>query len=281
MAGKLTPHEIEQAKEKIRNRYSKLIRLYSKPRSIKDAFEERYINALKSKMDISIFLFAEIEAVDELLKKEEAKQEQLKLKGEAKEAVKNQTTFADKVHQENKKRLEKYERVHLSEGADEEMEYLIGAMRRLLNDYWPAIISVFKEKKHTVYFDKVNNFHHRLIVNYDYDGPNVPITKHYITALSQRAYGQKKLDYEHRYIIQESAFLLNEMADLFAEIIAKDQIPYPERKLMIDPKVYQAAKGRYYKLFNGKSYKDSLVNVSEFVLSLINDFRFRGIKRQY
>ena len=68
---KLTHDEIKKVLSKIRQKYEILISDYNKSSTILENFEDRYISALQNKMDLSVFLLAEIEAVEELINKEE------------------------------------------------------------------------------------------------------------------------------------------------------------------------------------------------------------------
>ncbi|HYW84861.1 MAG TPA: hypothetical protein VFB30_16475, partial [Spirochaetia bacterium] len=64
---KLTPGEISSSMEKIRKRYDEYISKFFKPRSLREAFENRYMKALRTGIDISSFLIAEISAIEELI----------------------------------------------------------------------------------------------------------------------------------------------------------------------------------------------------------------------
>ncbi len=66
---KLTPTEISEVIAKIRKKYDEYVSAYYKPKSLKEAFERRYIGALRSGVDVSTFLLAEISAIEELIKK--------------------------------------------------------------------------------------------------------------------------------------------------------------------------------------------------------------------
>ena len=65
---KLSPEEITRVVAKIRKRYEDYIYKFFKPKTVLFAFEERYLEALQRKTDVSTFLMAEISAVEELIK---------------------------------------------------------------------------------------------------------------------------------------------------------------------------------------------------------------------
>lgn len=276
MAGRLNGQEINSALKKIRSRYNELIRFYKKPHYILDAFEERYISALKNKMDLSVFLLAEIEVVEKLIIKE--KQAKTTINKEKKKTV--EPTFADKVFEENRKKLNKYPSINIAIDADEEMEHLFGAIRSLLNNYWPAILVIFRDKRHTHTGDQLNEYYNKLLANYDYTGP-IPIAKHYVDNLANDYGSAKKVDFEHRIIMQETAFLLNDICDFFIKIINNHEIP-DQNKILVFEKGQQNHSDQSHKdLFKGRTYSESFHLVLSYMQDIITDFRFKGIKRQY
>ena len=74
---KLTPGEIRSTVAKIRAKYKDYTYKYFKPASVAEAFEERYVQALRNGLDISSFLLAEISAVEELIRPAGAGEEPL------------------------------------------------------------------------------------------------------------------------------------------------------------------------------------------------------------
>ena len=96
--------EISASVEKIRKRYDEYISKYFRPRSLRDAFEKRYLAALKAKVDVSSFLLAEISAVEELIEREEQKIQ----RGPARPPKEKEPSFADRVLEENQARINSY-----------------------------------------------------------------------------------------------------------------------------------------------------------------------------
>ena len=72
---KLGPIEVEAAVNGIRKKYNDLIVEYMKPKIIKDSFEDRYISALRARVDMGNFIFTEIQVVSKLIKDEKEKQQ--------------------------------------------------------------------------------------------------------------------------------------------------------------------------------------------------------------
>ena len=274
----LNDNEIKLTLKKIRSKYDELVRFYKKSRVLSDAFEERYMSALRKKNDISVFLLAEIEAVEVLLKKEDLKSKEEKIVKVEKQETKE--TFADKVFDENRKKIQKYPGVDLGSESDEEASKLLGAMRQLLNDYFPALNYIYKERRHTTEGEYVTGIYHKLVTQYDYKN-EVPIAKHYCSALTRQPRDFKKIDYEHRFLMQETAFLLNDIYEALDMIVKKNNIPLPENKIIIIKNDKQNIDNNFNVLFNNLSYAESMMKVIAYIQGILTDFRLKGIKKNY
>lgn len=270
---KLTETEIIQILEKIRTKYNKLINEFNKPQSIIKSFEERYLDALKRRMDISVFLLAEIEAVEELNNREFEK----KMNAKEDELMKKEKpqTFADKVFKENRKKILKYPRLKLNEDADEEVERLIGALRHFLINYWPAITYIYKNNFHSHLKTKFGEYSHKLLTQYDYKG-NVHVAEHYIHSLKMIPRDNKKIDYEHRFLLKETAFLINEIFHNLIDALKNENIPSPTEKLQV---IGMAADDWFKRNFKGLTNRDSFEKVCNYLKNVILDFRIKDIRR--
>jgi hypothetical protein len=275
MGKQLNNEEIKIALKKIRGKYDKLVTDFKKSRVISEAFEERYMSVLKSRQDLSIFILAEIEAVEELYKKEESKKE--KELSEKPEKQEDKKSLADKIFEENRLKIVKYPKMDLGYDSDEEASRLLGAVRQYLNDYFPAITYIYKERRHTSEGDKLNDYYNKLLTQYDYKG-DFPIARQYIASLFRQPRDFKKVDYEHRFIMQETAFLLNDIVEILDQLIKKSLVPMPETKLVLQKKEVSP---RFFELFNGITFEESIKKNFEFLSNILTDFRFKGFKKSY
>lgn len=269
---KLTNTEINQIIEKIRKRYNSLIKDFHKPKSLISSFEERYFKTLKESKDLSVFLLAEIEAVEELYKTEEEKREIEKQK----KLNKNDESFADKVYESNRKKIEKYPKIDLSFDADEELERFIGAIRCFLINYWPAITNVFKNDLNSTLKSLFGEFHYQLQIKYDYKN-DPPITRNYRDILKIIPINQKKLDFEYYYILKETAFLLNEISDALKSILKENRVPNADLKLSISDLNQKEWHNKYFKDLTNKECIEKVYN---YLADVIIDFRIKDIKKK-
>lgn len=273
----LNDKEIRLAINKIKAKYEEIIKEFKKGRSLLDAFEERYMKALKNRMNISVFLLAEIEAVEELYRREQAKKELEEREKIERNSNQNKESFADKVYNENLKKISKYPKINLGSDSDEEIERLLGAVRDLINNYWHALVIIYKEKRFSTESEAIQEYYHKLLANYDYTG-DFPIAKRYVDALHRKPKDLKKVDYEHRYILQETAFLLNDIAKTLNDVIQMDSIPNSNKKLNTK-EVMLKQNSWFYEYFKNLTHKESVQKVLKYVNEVIDDFRFKGIKK--
>ena len=280
--GNLTTAELNAALSKIRARYSQLTRDFKKSRILGENFEERYINAVRNRQNLSAFILGEIEAVEELYKREEekAKQQQAAQKSVAESKEKERISaksIADQIAEQNAMRIQKYPVVELGAEAAEDISRLMGAIRILINDYYPALNVVFRDAGHSVYAEKFSTFYNRLMTEYDYKG-DVPMARRYKDLASVRSADHLKVDYEYRYVLQETAFLLNDIYACLSSLIRNEEVPMPAKKIVIGPSKF-AISEKYKLTFNGKKYFEAVGIVKDFIDEILIDFSLHNIKR--
>jgi hypothetical protein len=148
---KLSESQIDEGIRIIRKLYDDYIIQYMKGVKIKNEFEERYLHALRNRMDLSTFVGAETEAIRNLIKKEEdltaiqirrAQKHIAHPKEKTKEEPKED--FADRVIRENMKKIEKYPELFIHEDASIEIKKLYGTLNLLDREYWPLFDRALK-----------------------------------------------------------------------------------------------------------------------------------------
>jgi len=145
---KLTPGEISSSVEKIRKKYEQYVAKFYKSRFLRSAFEDRYLKALRAGVDISSFLLAEISAIEELLQREEARLAAAPPKPAAPSAP--APGFADRVLEENRKRIAKYPEVPFHPDASEEIRRILGALAELHRNTWQKLGHVLRKTMYSM-----------------------------------------------------------------------------------------------------------------------------------
>jgi len=276
----LSQTEINAVLSKVRSKYDLLFRTYKKSRVLSEMFEERYKDAIKTKLDIMNFLKAEIDVVDDIIKKEEEKKiQEDKLKEE--EAIQTkkrneiELSIAEKLQQEYRQKILKYPSAMMSVELDEELDHLIGTMRDFLNSYLPALTYIYREKAHTFEGEKLNMLYDKVVIQYDYKG-DAPITRRLITAYKQN--DSKRMDTERNFVMKETAFLFNELMEELQEVLDKNSIPFPSNRIILPKTLSQESK--FTKIFDNKTFKDAFIIVFEQLKQIITDFRIKDIKKK-
>jgi hypothetical protein len=246
---KLTPGEITAVVEKIRRKYEEYTYKYFKPKSLQGAFEERYLRSLRASVDVSSFLLAEISAIEELIKREE---ERIVLPPPSTP----HTDIADKVIEENRKRIAKYRDSDFHPDASEDARRLLGALQQIAEEHWPALTSALR--------DTASNMNSLEMLNLDSqlrylsapgrDG-TPPFLVRYVGQLKRFPRNYAAIDREDKEFILEAAFFLNDLLSILERV------------------------RRVYKDLNAQA-KESLGTAIDFTWGAIGDFRLKDLKRR-
>jgi hypothetical protein len=253
MPRKLTPGEISASVEKIRKRYDEYITKYFRPRSLRQAFEKRYMAALHAKVDVSSFLLAEISAVEELIEREDQKIQRGPPREETKE---KEASFADRVLEENRARISNYRDLPFHPDAGEEVRCLAGALTDFEQKAWPEIGMALKETMYSPKSSEMLTLDSQLRDLAASARDQVPAgLSRLVTELGKFPRNYPAIDREEKDYILEAAFFLN---DLLA-ILGRVNRVYTEMP---------------------EEQKKALENGTARVTALISDFRLKDLKRQ-
>ena len=251
-ARKLTPGEISSSVEKIRKRYEEYISKYFKPKTLREAFEGRYIKALRGGIDISSFLLAEISAIEELIGREE----QRVMAGPARPAPAKEPSFADKVLAENRKKILKYPDVAFHADAGEEVRRLAGALGALLQESWPDLSSALHETMYAMSSSEMLSLDSQLRFLAPANKDEMPqFLSRLVAQLRKFPRSYPSIEREEKEYILEAAFFLN---DLFV--------------------VLERVKRVYTEM--GDRQKKILDDNLNHVWGIISDFRLKDFKRR-
>ena len=250
---KLTPGEISDVIEKIRKRYDEYIYKYFKPKILKGAFEDRYLDALRNNLDISSFLLAEISVIEELIRNEEERVAAVPVEPAQKEEKK---TLADKVLEENRKKIEKYEDVFIHQDAREEIRKLLGALNELDVKYWGGLATILRNTPYSMNSITMINMEAQLRYLGNVTSEGVPQRlERYLAMLKAFPRDYHALDREEKEYILEVSFFLHDLLDLLV-MVAEG---YEEKKN-----------------FN----KNDLDEIIKYISGIIVDFRLKDLKRK-
>jgi len=211
---KLSSKEVEAALLRIRKTYDDYIITYMTPIDEKSAFEDRYIEALHARVDLTRFIRDEIGYLQTLIQKgEDAKVRQSVPVRPSPPGKKK--SFADKIMEELERKIESYPEIDLHEDASVEIKKLYGALRELDLKHWQTI-SEFIRKVHssTVSY----NLENRLIRMTTISGESVPPElERYLFLLNQGGRYTSDLFRESQECIKRASFFLHELRHILLE----------------------------------------------------------------
>jgi len=131
--------EVDKVVHKLKQLYRHYAAIYGEGTFNLKAFEKRYIDALKGKVDINAFLHAEISVFEELKcrvikpeKKKEGKYEP------------SYSEIADRIIEENVAKIKKYKYIDIHPDAEVEVKYLLGAVTDFYYSTWTNASEIIK-----------------------------------------------------------------------------------------------------------------------------------------
>ncbi len=270
MFQQLSTKEIKLVLEKIRTKYENIITTFGKSQALLDNFNDRYFDALKKRTNITVFLLAEIEAVEEIFKNEEQKVAD----AEKKRKMKQGKSFIDGVMEENKRRYSKYPRVELSVDCDEEVCHLCGAIRHWLNGYYPVAVMVAKSLNNSALAKKITQSYDEFSYQIGYSG-EMSVAKHYLSCV-ESSHDSNKVMFEYRRLIQDIGFLLNSNFTLIKELLQNIVGNQKVDALLVTLSHSKSIVAT----FKGKGVFDAVQLVKDELEAIIVDFRLKDIRKK-
>jgi len=249
---KLTPGEISSTVEKIRRKYDEYIVKYFKPRSLRDAFETRYIKSLRAGVDVSSFLLAEISAIEELTNREEQRIQA----GPVRPSAEKEPSFADKVLEENRKRIAAYADVPFHNDAGEEVRRLVGALSGLVRDRWGDLSVALRDTMYAMNSSEMLTLDSKLryLSTTSKDEPPAFMAR-LMSQLRRFPRNYAAVEREEKEYILEAAFFLNDLLVVLERVKKVYTEMAPEEKKVLD-------------------------DTMAYVWGVITDFRLKDLKRK-
>jgi len=131
MPGKLTQKELERIVEKLRGQYEENQKIYGPVYFNLKGFNDRYLQALRNRIDLQTFVAAEVTALEELKKKVEKKVRERKIRTE-----KSFTKKIEKMIDDMAEKTRKYPAFFEESGLPEEFQRLCGGLQVFHDREW-------------------------------------------------------------------------------------------------------------------------------------------------
>lgn len=250
---KLTSSEIDQALEKIRKLYDDYMVRFIKSRKTRKAFEERYLEALRARIDLDRFLSMEVAIIKQMLAQaeEETQKETARLErigkigdpwerrgdagggdtgGQGKGKKKD---FADRVIEKMKEKAAKYPTVGLDNSELWEVDHLIGGLQKLEREVWPAIDRLYRQLYPNRFDGPRIMLENRLLELAESRMGGIPQVLHPLQLLLGRfPRDYRKIEWEVKQAILRASFFLHTLKGELEKLLNDSYLAESDRKIV-------------------------------------------------
>jgi len=255
MKEKLSYDELSKVIAKLRAEYDRLSREMDSGLFDRPSFEQRYTDALKSRIDIQTFAFAEMSALEEKKKIHQQREREIRIRTD-----KTYTKKIDRMLEEMAERTRKYPLLYGDSGISEEASRLCGAFDLLYYENWLPLDWIIEKddlKSRTRYAALTREF----LKFIGKSGRSLPLEVDKYVMESGRN-GDEKAD---RQFLQEAAMLLSSVISFLQDL---QEFRSPDDLLEFPGSPDKPS------VFNGYRRKDAWDMIGQNFSAVINDFRF-------
>lgn len=214
MKNGLSKQETDLAISKIKKAYIQKAAKYDNSIFDVERFNKRYMDSLRMNLPITNFISSEMLVLQELQKRAVEKYPPKKTPKE--QSLSN----ADKLIQKFEQQIKKYPLVDFADRADEESCRLVGMLQTLYQEWGTAIPSnksLSPGTKASVLSQKIDDRLFELLIPQKNGFPRK--VNDFGMTISRLISGKKEQTKAKRDFFKEAGFLLNDLSDLFHEII--------------------------------------------------------------
>ena len=214
---RLSSHELTQAIEKIRKGYDDYRVRYITSGRERRRFEERYIEALRSRADMAAFVAAEMEFLHTLMEQGEEQQRRETSRSDERQRAGDSSNaaadHADRVIAALKEQVAKYPTVGLGHEDLWELDHLYGALFVLEREYWPPVERIYRRVYPSRFSGPRLLLESRLYELTETRGDEFPVRLNAIRDLLQRfPRTLVQIEREAKNCILQAAFFLHDLA---------------------------------------------------------------------
>ncbi|MFW5712348.1 MAG: hypothetical protein ACOCXF_05035 [bacterium] len=274
---KLNSKEIDQLVAKIRSLYDDYMVKFIQGSREKTGFEQRYFDALKSRVNLQRFLLVELKIVQQLIAREELLQGRQEAEAylrekdlvgpngrggakdvgaqAAEESEEPQGDFADRVIEQMQRKAEKYPPVGLESNEVWEVDHLFGGLQKFERELWPPVDRVYRKVYPSRYDGPRLMLETRLLELAEARMGGVPQVLHTLQLLMGRfPRNYREIEWEKKHTILKASFFLHTIRGELEKLRQEAYLSEEDRR--------------------------AVFNANEFVNALIEDFRLKDLKEK-
>lgn len=210
----LSKQETDLAISKIKKAYLEKAKKYDNSIFDIERFNKRYLDSLRMNLPITNFISSEMLVLQELEKRG------LEKYPPKKAPPKQSPSKADKLIQQFEQQIKKYPLIDFADRADEESCRLVGMLQTLYQEWGSAIPTNKSLSPGTKAYEltqKIDDRIFELLIPQKNGFPRM--VNDFNTTISRLISGKKEQTKAKRDFFKETGFLLNDLSDLFHEII--------------------------------------------------------------
>ncbi|ADK82803.1 hypothetical protein [Sediminispirochaeta smaragdinae] len=259
----LSQEEVGKAVDKLRRTYDSIIVGYMLSPRLKSGFEDRYLQALRARIDMKNFLAAEMQALKEL----SADCEQRRIADEnrrladsgngvdRKRVAAKREDFADRILRRLREKMDIYPGIGLRWDESYDLDRLYGAMRQFESEYWASIAKVFRRIYPSRYSGPLVELERNLFEFTGYGGDGFPPRLYAYNNLENRfPRDERQLGQESMRAMLDASFFLHELEAALRDLEQEGSVDGKERK--------------------------QVESAAEFVHTILSNFRLQDLKRR-
>lgn len=228
---RLNQKDIEKNLKDIRGAYNTFISKYGKQRNLLSAFDERYFEALRTRMDLGRFFEAEKSALKDMEEQEIAHLRKMQnQKSEERQSQRKKLDTAHRVWEEHQRRIAKYPSYGLHPEASSEVDKLLGALAAYEEEHWSGLERTFRA------LSPGRDMDTRVALEMRWRDFCIPGTDgspprmgKYRTLLARFPRDQKAVEWEERQILYDAARFMGLLRNTLGEMLNDQNLPKAEK----------------------------------------------------
>jgi len=268
---KLSSKEINQLVDRIRSLYNDYMVKFIQGGDMREGFEQRYYEALKTRIDLQRFLQVELKIVQQLIAREEAefnRCEEAAYLRERDPAAGNGDgakddggdraptgDFADRVIEQMQRKAEKYPPAGLDSSEVWEGDHLYGGLPQFERELWPPVDRIYRRLYPSRYDGPRLTLENKLLELAEVRMGGIPQSLHTLQLLMGRfPRNYREIEWEQKNTILKAAFFLHTLKGALEKLRHESYLSDEDRRA-----VHAAL---------------------EYVTTLIEDFRLKDLKEK-
>jgi len=268
---KLSSKEINQLVDRIRSLYNDYMVKFIQGGDMREGFEQRYYEALKTRIDLQRFLQVELKIVQQMIAREEAefnRCEEAAYLRERDPAAGNGDgakddggdraptgDFADRVIEHMQRKAEKYPPAGLDSSEVWEVDHLYGGLQKFERELWPPVDRIYRRLYPSRYDGPRLTLENKLLELAEVRMGGIPQSLHTLQLLMGRfPRNYREIEWEQKNTILKAAFFLHTLKGELEKLRQESYLSDEDRRA-----VHAAL---------------------EYVTTLIEDFRLKDLKEK-